>query len=83
MATQETVEQRIARLEAENLALRARENARLTFKVSEKGACSVYGLGRWPVTLYRSQWTRLLDSAESIKAFLVQNAEKLSEKAAV
>lgn len=55
-------------------------NRKLSLKVSEKGAVSLYGMGRWPVTLYRSQWERLLSNAEEIKLFLLDNAEKLSEK---
>ena len=53
---------------------------KLTLKVSEKGAVSLYGLGRFPVTLYGGQWERLLSEAEHIKAFLVNNAALLSVK---
>lgn len=53
----------------------------LSLKVSEKGAVSLYGMGRFPVTLYGSQWDRLLNEAETIKAFLVANAALLSVKA--
>lgn len=53
---------------------------RLTLKVSEKGALCVYGLGRWPVTLYASQWERLLDAADDIRAFAKANAAKLTTK---
>lgn len=53
----------------------------ITLKVSEKGAVSVYGMGRFPVTLYGSQWERLLNEAEMIKAFLVANQALLSVKA--
>jgi hypothetical protein len=54
---------------------------RLSCKVSEKGALCVYGLGRFPVTLYASQWKRLLDSADAIRAFAKENASKLATKA--
>ena len=54
----------------------------LSLKVSEKGAVSLYGMGRFPVTLYGSQWERLLNSAEAIRAFLVDNAALLSVKEA-
>lgn len=54
----------------------------LSLKVSEKGAVSLYGMGRFPVTLYGSQWERLLNEAETIKAFLVANAALLSVKEA-
>jgi hypothetical protein len=49
-------------------------------KVSEKGGVSVYGLGRFPVTLYKEQWTRLLDMADDIRAFIDENASKLKTK---
>lgn len=61
-------------------AARSAGNAKLTLKVSDKGAASLYGLGRWPVTLYRSQWVRLLDHAEQIRQFLQVNASKLTDK---
>ena len=52
----------------------------MDFKVSEKGGVSVYGLGRFPVTLYYEQWTRLLDSADGLRAFLEENKSKLKLK---
>jgi hypothetical protein len=52
----------------------------LSFKVSEKGAVSVYGMGRFPVTLYQEQWTRLLGVAEELKEFIQQNSSKLKVK---
>lgn len=52
----------------------------LTCKVSEKGAMSVYGLGRFPVTLYRSQWERLFAAREQLAAFIKTNAELLKNK---
>lgn len=67
----------IASLQAKASAPRA-----LSLKVSEKGAVSLYGMGRFPVTLYGNQWERLLDNAETIKAFLVTNAALLSVKEA-
>lgn len=77
--------QEIARLRAENEAMRARlarqANRKLNIKVSDKGGLSVYGLGRWPVTLYRSQWVRLLDAADDIRQALVDNADSLTDKA--
>lgn len=50
-------------------------------KVSAKGGVSVYGLGRWPVTLYQSQWATLLGKAEAIKAFIAAHASELAVKA--
>jgi hypothetical protein len=52
----------------------------LSFKVSEKGAVSVYGLGRFPVTLYQEQWARLLSVAEDLKTFIAENSSKLKVK---
>jgi hypothetical protein len=81
---EETAEQKLARLEAENKSLREqveqRKPGQLRFKVGEKGGLSVYGLGRFPVTLYKEQWIRLLDHAEEIKAFLKENDPLLKAK---
>ena len=52
----------------------------VTLKVSEKGAVSVYGLGRFPVTLYQEQWVKPLDRADDIRAFIAQNHDKLKKK---
>ena len=52
----------------------------MEFRVSEKGGVSVYGLGRFPVTLYYEQWTRLLDASENLRAFLEENKDKLKLK---
>jgi len=79
----ESVEQKLARLEAENKALREqvdRKPGQLRLKVSEKGGLSVYGLGRFPVTLYKEQWSRLLDHADEIKNFLRENQNQLKAK---
>ena len=54
-----------------------RKSGSLDFKVGEKGGVSVYGLGRFPVTLYYEQWIQLLDSAEALKTFLEENKSKL------
>lgn len=70
----------LARLRAENEALKARKAAKLTLKVSSKGALSLYGMGRFPVTLYRSQWERVLGMSEDIKAFIKANDKALKEK---
>ena len=73
----ETPEQKLARLEAENQALREqaeqKKDSQLRLKVSEKGGLSVYGLGRFPVTLYKEQWARLLDYTDEIRSFLKEN----------
>jgi hypothetical protein len=70
----------LERLKAENEALKQRSAKAVSMKVSEKGGVSVYGLGRFPVTLYQEQWTRLLDMAEDIRAFIQENASKLKAK---
>jgi hypothetical protein len=70
----------IERLRAENERLKRGRDARLTMKVSEKGALSVYGMGRFPVTLYKEQWLRLLAMAEDIKAFIEANNNNLKSK---
>ena len=80
---EETVEQKLARLEAENRTLKEqveRKLGQLSLKVSEKGGLSIYGLGRFPVTLYKEQWVRLLDYADEIRAFLKANDQQLKAK---
>jgi len=69
---------KIAALETKLAA--ATKPRKLTMKVSDKGAISVYGFGKWPITLYRQQMERLLDSADDIRAFIVANADNLSVK---
>ncbi len=80
----ETIEQKLARLEAENQALREqterKKDSQLRLKVSEKGGLSVYGLGRFPVTLYKEQWARLLDYMDEIRSFLKENDAQLKGK---
>ena len=72
----------IARLRAENERLKAREAKRSTisFRVSEKGAVSVYGLGRFPVTLYQEQWEKIFGCVDELKAFIVENRAALKTK---
>lgn len=67
-------------LKAKLAALEAEKSSGLTFKVSEKGAVSVYGLGRFPVTLYAEQWKKLLDKKDAILGFLADNDTKLKKK---
>lgn len=61
-------------------ALKAAGKRKTTLKVTEKGGVSMYGLGRFPVTLYRGQWERLLDAAQDIRAFIEAHASELSTK---
>jgi hypothetical protein len=70
----------LERLRLENEALKARSRRGITLKVSEKGGVSVYGLGRFPVTLYKEQWNKLLDLAEDIRAFIRENDAQLKTK---
>ena len=67
----------IEKLKAENDALKKRSDRKLALKVSEKGAVSLYGLGRFPVTLYKEQWLKLLDMTDEINAFIKENDGKL------
>jgi hypothetical protein len=68
------------RLRAENERLKTRQTRGVSLKISEKGGVSVYGLGRFPVTLYKEQWARLLDMADDIRAFIKENDSKLKAK---
>ena len=76
----EDVEKELERLRAENAALKGRAARGVTLKVSEKGGVSVYGLGRFPVTLYQEQWLRLLDMESDIRAFIRENEGRLKKK---
>ncbi|HXG22640.1 MAG TPA: hypothetical protein VNN62_26655 [Methylomirabilota bacterium] len=76
----DAVLQELERLRAENAALKARSARGLSIKVSEKGAVSVYGLGRFPVTLYKEQWQKLLDMADDIRTFIRENEAQLKAK---
>jgi hypothetical protein len=79
--TPEEMQAELERLKAENEALKKpAARGTISFKVSEKGAVSVYGLGRFPVTLYKEQWEKLLDRGEEIRKFMVDNASKLKLK---
>lgn len=70
----------LAKQKAENEALKARNKTGISLKVSEKGGVSVYGLGRFPVTLYRGQWEKLLDMADDIRTFIVEHDDELATK---
>jgi hypothetical protein len=68
------------RLRAENEALKTRSGKSVSLRVSEKGGVSVYGLGRFPVTLYKEQWLKLLDMSDEIRNFIKQNEGALKSK---
>lgn len=76
------VKAELERLRAENAALKSKkpERGTLSMKVSEKGALSIYGMGRFPVTLYKEQWLKLLGIAEEIKTFIQENDGRLKTK---
>ena len=78
MAEQDMNNESLPPAEAAETAKRPR--GQITLKVSEKGAVSVYGLGRFPVTLYKEQWLRLLDTTDQIRAFIQENDGKLKKK---
>ena len=76
----EELKAELERLRQENAALKKGAASGLRLKVSEKGAVSVYGMGRFPVTLYKEQWLRLLDKAGDIRAFIAENDAHLKAK---
>jgi hypothetical protein len=80
MAEQEDLKEELERLRAENEALKRPAKGQLSIRVSEKGGVSVYGLGRFPVTLYKEQWAKLLASAEQIATFIKENDHLLKKK---
>ena len=80
MATPEELQAEIERLRAENESLKKPTRGQMSLKVSEKGALSVYGLGRFPVTLYREQWEKLLGMGDEIKAFIQTHDSELKKK---
>lgn len=82
--TQEQVDQMIAAKLAEQAKLLEKAHAKpFGLKISEKGAVSVYGIGRFPVTLYASQWERLFSEAERVKEFITKNSDKVAVKGAM
>ncbi len=80
MSDSDTMKKELERLRAENKALKNSASHGLRLKVSEKGALSVYGLGRFPVTLYKEQWHKLLGMADEIQAFIEANNKDLKSK---
>ena len=76
----ENLKAELERLRQENAALKSGAISGLRMKVSEKGAVSVYGMGRFPVTLYKEQWLKLLNMSDDIRAFIAANEAKLKTK---
>jgi hypothetical protein len=82
MSSDDDTKAELERLRAENARLKQRGTRGVSMKVSEKGGVSIYGLGRFPVTLYKEQWVKLLDMADDIRAFIQENEAKLKAKEA-
>ncbi len=78
--TPEQLKEELERLRTENEALKKRSEKGLSLKVSQKGGVSVYGLGRFPVTLYKEQWEKLLDMSDDIRTFIQENEPQLKTK---
>ena len=76
----EDMKAELDRLRNENAALKKGASSSLRLKVSEKGALSVYGMGRFPVTFYKEQWLKLLGMADEIRAFIAANDAQLKAK---
>ena len=73
-------DEELERLRKENEALKKDTSSNVRMKVSEKGAVSVYGMGRFPVTLYKEQWLKLLDMSDQIRAFIAANETQFKAK---
>ncbi len=76
----EDLKAELERLRAENASLKDKSKRAVYLKVSEKGGLSLYGLGRFPVTLYKEQWDKLLDMADEIRGFLREHDRELKSK---
>ena len=78
--TDEDLKAELERLKTENERLKSQRGLGVSLKVSEKGGVSVYGLGRFPVTLYKEQWTKLLAMTDEIRAFIKEHDGELKAK---
>ncbi len=78
--TEAEMKAELERLQKENESLKARTSKGISLKVSEKGGVSVYGMGRFPITLYKEQWIKLLDMADDLRRFIEENSSKLKVK---
>lgn len=76
----ETPQAELARLRAENEALKQKAEPAIVMKVGNKGGLSLYGMGRFPVTLYKEQWLKVLDMADEIRAYIKANDRQLKAK---
>ncbi len=80
MSNEDDLKDELERLRKENEALKKGASSSIRMKVSEKGAISIYGMGRFPVTLYKEQWLKLLDMSIEIRAFIAANETQLKTK---
>jgi hypothetical protein len=78
--TEAEMQAELERLRAENEKLKRGDRGKLALRISEKGAVSVYGMGRFPVTLYKEQWLKLLSNAAEIEQFIRDNDGQLKTK---
>jgi hypothetical protein len=78
--TDDELKSELERLRSENERLKAQGRRGLSLRVSEKGGVSIYGLGRFPVTLYKEQWTKLLAMSDEIRAFIAEHDAELKTK---
>ena len=76
----EEMKAELDRLRSENSALKKGDATGITMKVSEKGGLSVYGMGRFPITLYKEQWLKLMDMSDAMRAFISANDSLLKTK---
>jgi hypothetical protein len=76
----EDLKAELERLRRENESLKKGAARGIRMKVSDKGAVSVYGMGRFPVTLYKEQWLKLLDMSQQIRDFIAENEAHLKTK---
>ncbi len=76
----EEMKAELERLRSENTALKKGAASGITMKVSEKGGLSVYGMGRFPITLYKEQWLKLMDMSDAMRAFIAANDSVLKTK---
>jgi len=76
----EDLKAELEQLRKENAALKKGAATGITMKVSEKGGLSIYGMGRFPVTLYKEQWLKLLDLSDDIRTFIAANEGQLKTK---
>ena len=78
--SEEELKAELERLRSENASLKKGAATGIRMKVSEKGALSIYGMGRFPVTLYKEQWLKLLDMSPEIRSFIAENDAQLKTK---